>query len=509
MFKLSQDKQTIFKISIIVLCIALAVFSPVAYVLVVTSPSNVNFTVPCTINTYGAAWSGALGFNLDITNTTAAQAGNYLVIMDTDGNLLDLRDSSGPYGVAYNIAPDTVLFQGEPHVDGPGAAPTYATHIWNLTSGATVDFPNVIGHHDIQFNPVDYTFLILQDYVRQVGNSSIFFDKIVQSDPNGNILWSWDTYDHIPLSQSSTFNETAVVGNQTVQDFSHANSLDWDYTNGIIYLNLRHTNTFYKIDQNSGNIIWACGEFGNFTLIGDNGQPATSLWYHSHDTKQIAPNVFTMFDNDNANITNPNNCRSRMIELTVNETNMTAYVNWSWEAPTQYWNSYAGGTTLLPNGDYLGCFGDPTHQFPQNRPWNFVNTGAVLVEVNPSGQVVKTFTFPVGCYIYRVEIMNNPTPGNFVTPVPIPAIVTESPSATPVPTTLSSSTTPNPTQTLTQIPTQTQTPVATPTPSLKPTNSNITQQTEIALIFVSIIVAIILLSLGFYRSKNAITSPTR
>ena len=117
-----------------------------------------------------------------------------------------------------------------------------------------------------------------------------------------------------------------------------------------------------------------------------------------------------MFDNDYDNITNPDDCHSRMIELTLNETSMTAYVNWSWEAPTQYWNTYAGGTVMLPNGDFLGDFGDPTHQFPQNQPWNFNNTGAVLVEVNPAGQIVRTWTFPVGWYIYRVEAVTNLLP---------------------------------------------------------------------------------------------------
>ena len=64
-----------------------------------------------------------------------------------------------------------------------------------------------------------------------------------------------------------------------------------------------------------------------------------------------------MFDNDFDNNTNPDDCHSEMIEVTLNETSMTAYVDGSWEAPTQYWNSYAGGTLLLPNGDYIGDFG--------------------------------------------------------------------------------------------------------------------------------------------------------
>ena len=170
-------------------------------------------------------------------------------------------------------------------------------------------------------------------------------------------------------------------------DFTHANSLDWDYNNSIIYLNLRYTNTFYAINQTTGDIIWACGEFGNFTLLGANGQPLVganglppSLWYHSHDLKEVAPDVFTMFDNDFDNNTNPDDCHSEMLEVTLNETSMTAYVNWSWEAPTQYWNNYGGATLLLPNGDFIGDFGDPTHQLPQNSVNGETNLGTSITQ---------------------------------------------------------------------------------------------------------------------------------
>ncbi len=442
---------------------------------VVRSQTAISFTLPATINTYGDAWDGAIVFDLEQTGGV-----NALVVMDTNGTLLNVRESSSAYGVAYSIAPDTLVFSGEPRVDGAGSAPTYATHIWNIVTNTTQDFPNVVSHHDLQYDPVNNTFLTLQSYERDVGNNSYLFDRIVQVDANGNVLWSWDTSDHIPLSEASAFNETTVLNGQTLIDFSHANSLDWDYNNGIIYLNLRCTNTFYKIDQSTGNLVWSCGEFGNFTLLDDSGNQVSSLWYHSHDTKQVAPDVFTMFDNDYNNVTNPDDAHSRMIELTVNETSMTAYVNWSWEAPTQYWNNYAGGTVLLPNGDYLGDFGDPTHQMPQNQPWNFNDTGAVLIEVNPAGQVVRTFTFPVGCYIYRVAPVTNLAP--VVTPTPTPTIA------------------PSPTSTPTSI---TATPSVTPSSTpINPINSQIVL-TSVALS--SAILAIIALVVVFYLRKR--TSP--
>jgi hypothetical protein len=423
--------------------------------------------------------------------------------MDTNGTLLNLRESTTGYdGANYNIGTNTVMFQGEPSTSVADTVwSRCATHFWNFATNTTQDFPNVLSEHDIQYDPVNNTFLTLLDYVMQVGNNSILFDRILQVAPDGSTLWSWDTYNYIPISQVSPFNETATtqITTQTVEDLTHANSIDWDYNNSVIYLNLRVTNTFYKIDQTTGNIIWACGEFGNFTLLGDYGNKVSSLWYHSHDVKQVAPDVFTMFDNDFDNNTNPNNCQSRMLELTVNETSMTAYVNWSWEAPTQYWNTFAGAAILLPNGDYIGDFGDPTHQFIQNQPWNFDNTGAVFIEVNPDGQIVRTWTFPVGWYVYRIEAVTNTTPFQInSTPTPSPTTIPSNPqpallTSTPIPTL-----TPKPTSTPTLIPTPTQSPSPSPTPIITNNSQSITIT---IIVLATVIVIVVLLAAIFYIIK--------
>jgi len=44
------------------------------------------------------------------------------------------------------------------------------------------------------------------------------------------------------------------------------------------------------------------------------------------------------------------------------------------------------------------------------------STGAVIVEVNQTGQVVRTYTFPYGWGIYRVEEIPLEIGGSFATP---------------------------------------------------------------------------------------------
>jgi hypothetical protein len=478
-------------LAVLVIAIVLGLFLSGNVLFQISGPSQ-SFVVPCTIATYGNAWEGELAYGLFQTSTANGPIATYLVVMDTNSSLEYLRQSNDPptYEIAKNIAPGMLMFQGEPFLGGASTAPVLATHFWNYVSNTTQDFLNVTGHHDIEYDPVNNTFLTLQNYVRVINNTRILFDKIVQLSPTGNILWSWDTYDHIPLSDADPFNVTSTLNGTTVVDFTHANALEWDYNNSIIYLNLRHTNAFYKINQTTGDIIWACGEHGNFTLLGADGTPVSSLWYHSHDTKQVEPNVFIMFDNDYDNETNPKNCQSRIIEVTLNEQNMTAWVSWSWTAPKQYWSPYWGSADRLTNGDRIGVFGPATHRFPQNQPWTGNDTGALVIEVDPAGNVVRNYTFPVGWGIYRMQeiIYSNPTP----TPSPSPS---PTPSQTP---TLS----PSPTPSATTSPTPS--PTVSPTPSPTPPSSNPSNYLKILTYAALLAIAIVIIAVAvfFYLKKN-------
>jgi hypothetical protein len=438
MIRLRSKKTILVAVVLFSLGLIFSILSP-------TIQSQVSgFNLPVSISTTGNAWDGYIAFDLELESTFmgVGSNNNYFVVMATNGTVLAVRQSGTSYGAAWNIAPDILMFLGEPQVGGADTAPTYSTHFWNVKSGATQDFPNVVSEHDIQYDPINNTFLTLQQYLQQVGNNQYLIDRIVQVDANGNVLWAWNPFDHIPLSEASSFNETSTYNGQTAIDFSHANTLDWDYNNSIIYLNTRNTNTFYKINQTNGDLIWACGEFGNFTLLGENGQPLESinglppsLWYHCHTVEQISPNTFMLFNNDFKNNSNPSDCRSSLIEIALNETSMTARVIWSWQASTSIWNQYGGAIVHLPNGDFLGDFGTPTHQFPENKlpdgTWGFKDTGAVFVEVNPAGQVVKTFTFPAGWWVYRVETLTNPASISFA-PTSV-TVTTPTPTVNPGP----------------------------------------------------------------------------
>ena len=72
------------------LCLVLVLSS----FLPLTHSQTSNFTLPCTVNTTGNAWVGDIAF--DLSNGTSA----YLVVMNTNGTVLGVRESAGSYGPA-------------------------------------------------------------------------------------------------------------------------------------------------------------------------------------------------------------------------------------------------------------------------------------------------------------------------------------------------------------------------------------------------------------------------
>jgi hypothetical protein len=210
-----------------------------------------------------------------------------------------------------------------------------------------------------------------------------------------------------------------------------------------------------------------------------------------------------MFDNDFDNTTNYNDSKSQMIEVTLNQQNMTAQVNWSWTAPRQYYSTYLGAAAILPNGNWMGDFGPPTHQFPQNKPWDFDNTGGVLIEVNPQGQIMRTITFQTGWFIYRFGLVSNlsqnefiPTPTESPTPLPIgppflPPALPLMQAPTPSPTIV-----PNPAPT--PIPTHAETSSPSPKP---PPSSNLSLMFNVVYLLIAVMV-IVLALLAYLRKRS-------
>ena len=131
------------------------------------------------------------------------------------------------------------------------------------------------------------------------------------------------------------------------------------------------------------------------------GEPIENLFYHAHAVEQIDDNTFILFDNDYYNLTQTDmnsEKKSRIIEIKINETTMTANESWVWNPSQDYYSKVWGDADRLPNGNRLGTFGTTSH--PNT------NISARLVEVNNAGKIVWEMNFPKDEFsygIYRAE----------------------------------------------------------------------------------------------------------
>jgi hypothetical protein len=266
--------------------------------------------------------------------------------------------------------------------------------LWDFYTNATkiINLPPF--HHDIEYNPVNNTFFIFQRYTVNILGAIYRYDTIDEFNTSGHLIWSLDTQAFISPDQWCPYHDRSG----SKRDLTHSNTIFFDAEEDVVYYNSRNVNTFYKIDHKTGNVIWGLGEYGDFTLYNLKGQQCDTLFYHCHAVEKVDDNRFILFDNDYHNQTNSVNKRSRIIEITINETDMIAREFWSWSAPKSYFCEIWGDADLLPNGNRLGTFGTYSRLG--------TNIGARLVEVNNDGQIVWEMNFPrANEYLYGVYRM--------------------------------------------------------------------------------------------------------
>ncbi|MFX1513482.1 MAG: aryl-sulfate sulfotransferase, partial [Promethearchaeota archaeon] len=261
------------------------------------------------------------------------------------------------------------------------------TIFWNIYTNESDSFP-VSGHHDITYNPRTETFVTLyREKVFSDGHTYLI-DTIVELDKLGNIIWSLNMSFFIPISW---WNGQYTSG---LRDITHGNSVFWDIEDDMIYFNARNIDTFFKINHRTGELVWGLGKYGNFTLYDLEGNQRSSIFYHAHALEKVADHTFIIFDNDWYNPANTQ--RSRILEITINETTMTANESWVWKGPQEYYSGHWSDADRLPNGNRFGCFGTQTHLN--------TNIGPRLVEVNESGHIVWEMNWVGSLYgIYQAD----------------------------------------------------------------------------------------------------------
>ncbi len=114
-------------------------------------------------------------------------------------------------------------------------------------------------------------------------NTEVIYDAILEINPNTNqIVWQWHMWDHIIQDFDNSKNNFATIAenprsidvNYVVEpdaegDISHANGIDYDEENDLIYLSVNFYNEIWVIDHSTTTEEAASSSGGNFGFGGD------------------------------------------------------------------------------------------------------------------------------------------------------------------------------------------------------------------------------------------------
>jgi len=272
-------------------------------------------------------------------------------------------------------------------------------------------------HHDFAPLPNGHTVYLVIDQrnVTLTGDTSptlVTGDSLVDVDQNGNVAWTWSTFDHLDVNYHPL----------SFPDWTHSNAIVYSPSDGDLILSCRDLSWVMKIDYNngagSGNVLWKLGPNGDFMLT--NGGPS-DWFYNQHYPNIIEPSTTTklelgIWDNGNtrpdpttglpcqnsSGLPGGGACYSRGVLMNLDTQAKTATILWADDLSPDF-SVCCGNINVLANHDVEMGTGGQMLTPPQA-------TTALEVTQTPSPQVVWQMNIS-GQFSYRMVRLSSLYPG--------------------------------------------------------------------------------------------------
>jgi hypothetical protein len=188
--------------------------------------------------------------------------------------------------------------------------------------------------------------------------------------PSARVLFEWRSLEHVSVDES-------YVGVGPRFDYLHANSVDVDAA-GNLLVSARNTSAVYKIDRDSGKVIWRLGGKKSDFVLGKH-----AAFAKQHDAREHAGGrLITLFDNGAATGTG---AQSRGIVLALDHARMRATLVHQYIHQPPCRAHALGSVQLQTNGNALVGWG----------------TAPFFTEYTQDGAVAFDATLPDGGENYR------------------------------------------------------------------------------------------------------------
>ena len=130
-------------------------------------------------------------------------------------------------------------------------------------------------------------------------------DMVVEFAASGEVMWSWDSFDHLDpyrIGYDALDAYWHVRGFPGAADWTHGNGVTYDQRDDSVLVSLRLQDCILKIDRKSGEIVWILGDHSDWspelqsrllTPVGDNFR-----WpWHMHNPRITSEGTIVLFDN--------------------------------------------------------------------------------------------------------------------------------------------------------------------------------------------------------------------
>ena len=248
-------------------------------------------------------------------------------------------------------------------------------------------------HHEFLITPRDTALLTIYDLVRgdlsSIGGlrDGKVWDSIAQEIDieTGEVLLEWHSLDHVSVDETY-----AELPEDPEEDFCyfHINSIDIDH-DGNLLISSRNTFTVYKVDRETGEIIWRLGGRKSDFEMGLGTQTR-----YQHDARRQPDGTITIFDNGGVHLDG----ESFGIVLELDMEQMTATLAQRYAHPEDRFADTQGSVQILPNGNaFVGWGSAPSFS-----------------EFGKDGQLLFSASFPENYQSYRAfrfEWSGHPTDG--------------------------------------------------------------------------------------------------
>ncbi len=322
----------------------------------------------------------------NVATPEGQSADEYIAIYDDNGVPVWWQQQTG--GIDAQLLPDGSLAWGISSFFGN--SPRYERHLLDgslAQTWTTVGFNTDV--HDLQLLPNGN--VLVGAYVPRPGTLDLsayggpstngtLSDAVFQEvTPEGSVVWSWSSEDHIDPSETpERWRDSWVYAlpgelpdGRQVFDYVHWNSIQ--QVGDTVVMSFRHLDAVLAIDKTSGDVVWKLGGTPtpeSLTVVGD---PESNPLGGQHHARLQPDGTVTIYDNNTNETAAP-----RGVKYQIDVTDDTATMLNSVSDPDVATSPCCGSATELTDGSWVMSWGGtPTvSEFGPNGERHFVLTFA-------------------------------------------------------------------------------------------------------------------------------------